>query len=138
MKTGFNMAERNPLSLGLGSLTLGLLLVAAPLSAQTANPALEAARNAGQVGERTDGYLGFPGTPTAEVRRLADEVNIKRRTIYVERAQANHVTVEDYAFTTACKLILKTDPGEKYQAPDGSWKVRTAEAPLRDNRCPPA
>jgi hypothetical protein len=44
--------------------------------------------------------------------------------------------VEDFAFTSGCNLIAKTEPGEKYQAPDGSWKTRGAGAPLRDSRCP--
>lgn len=126
----------NPRSLGLGAAMLGLLLAAAPLAAQSVNPALDAARAAGQVGEKTDGYLGFPTPPSPEVRRMADDINIKRRNIYVERAQTNKVTVEDYAFTTACQLILRTKVGEKYQAPDGKWKTRTAEPPERDFRCP--
>ncbi|MEQ1499380.1 MAG: YdbL family protein [Novosphingobium sp.] len=138
MINGFNKTGHSPLSQGLGGLMLGAALIAAPLAAQSANPALEAARSSGQVGEQTDGYLGFPGAASAETRRLADDINIKRRTIYVQKAQTNHVTVEEYAISTACQLILKTKLGEKYQAPDGSWKTRTAEAPLRDNRCPPA
>lgn len=137
MKNGFNSASFRRLSLGLGGGVLAVLLASGPLAAQSANPALEAARVAGQVGEQTDGYLGFPSAPSDEVRRTADTVNIKRRKIYVERAQANGSTAEDYAFTTSCQLIARTKVGEKYQAPDGSWRTRTAEAPLRDNRCPP-
>jgi len=120
---------------GLGGATLGLLLSAMPIQAETANPAYAAARASGQIGEQIDGYLGFPGSPSADVRRVAEDVNIKRRNIYAERAIATHSTQEDYAFTTACRLILKTRPGEKYQAPDGSWHTRTAEAPLRDPKC---
>ena len=125
------------LSLGLGAVMIGAMLVTGPVVAQSANPGLDAARTAGQVGEQTDGYLGFPTPPSDDVRRLADSVNIKRRKVYVERAQARSSTVEDYAFTTSCQLIAKTRPGEKYQAPDGSWRTRTAEPALRDNRCPP-
>jgi uncharacterized protein len=33
-------------------------------------------------------------------------------------------------------LILKTATGEKYAAPDGTWKTRTSEPPERDPRCP--
>lgn len=132
-----NRATLGRLALGLGAaVAAGLMLAAAPLAAQTASPALEAARAAGQVGEQTDGYLGFPTPPSDEVRRAADTVNIKRRKIYVERAQVKGATVEDYAFTIACQLIARTKVGEKYQAPDGSWRTRTAEPPLRDNRCP--
>ena len=120
---------------GLGGVALGLLLAALPAAAQTANPASAAARAAGQIGEQTDGYLGFPSNPSADVRRGAEDINIKRRAIYADRASETHSTQEDYAFTIACRLIKKTKPGEKYQAPDGSWHTRTAEAPLRDAKC---
>ena len=132
-----NRATLIRLSLGLGAVMVGAMLVTGPVAAQSANPALDAARASGQVGEKTDGYLGFPTPPSDDVRRLADSVNIKRRKVYVERAQARSSTVEDYAFTTACQLVAKTRPGEKYQAPDGSWRTRTADLALRDNRCPP-
>ena len=133
------LMQRTTLNLrraGLGGVALGLLLSALPVAAENANPAYAAARAAGQVGEQVDGYLGFPSSPSADVRRTADDVNIKRRAIYAERAGINHSTVEEYAFTTGCSLILKTRAGEKYQAPDRSWHTRTAEAPLREARCP--
>jgi hypothetical protein len=114
---------------------LALAAIAVPVLGQARDPAYEAARAAGQVGEQVDGYLGFPASPTAEVRRVADSVNIARRKIYTERATAQHSTVEEYAFTSGCRLILKTKPGEKYQSPDGTWHTRTAEAPARDPKC---
>jgi uncharacterized protein YdbL (DUF1318 family) len=126
--------NRVTLGAAVGGVALGLLLSAAPVAAQS--PAYAAARAAGQVGEQVDGYLGFPSAPSADVRRTADDVNIKRRAIYAERAGVNHSTVEEYAFTTGCQLILKTKPGEKYQAPDGTWQTRGAEMPLRDSKCP--
>jgi hypothetical protein len=39
------------------------------------------------------------------------------------------------AFTSGCNLIEQTAPGEKYRAPDGVWKTRSAAAPVRDGRC---
>ena len=135
------LIQRNSSTLrcaGLSGVALGLLLTAMPAAAENANPAYNAARAAGQVGEQVDGYLGFPASPSSDVRRTADDVNIKRRAIYAERAQVNHSTVEEYAFTTGCRLILKTRPGEKYQSPDGAWRIRTAEAPLRSSQCPAA
>ncbi|MFM5948215.1 MAG: YdbL family protein [Novosphingobium sp.] len=120
-----------------GAIVLGALTLSGPASAQQQrDPAYAAARASGQVGERVDGYLGFPAAPSPEVRRLADDINIKRRAIYAEKAAEQHATVEQYAFTTGCLLIGKTAPGEKYQAPDGSWQTRTAAPPLRDSRCP--
>ena len=121
---------------GAGWAVLAALALAAPAAAQQRDPAYAAARASGQVGEKIDGYLGFPAAPSAEVRRLADDINIKRKAVYAERAQANGATIEEYAFSAGCQAIARTVPGEKYQAPDGSWQTRTAAAPLRDPRCP--
>ena len=104
--------------------------------AQGRDPAYAAARAAGLVGEKMDGYLGFVGTPSAQLRAIVDDINIKRKAAYAVKAQANNATVEEYALTSGCQLILNTRPGEKYQAPDGSWQTRTSAAPLRDSRCP--
>jgi uncharacterized protein YdbL (DUF1318 family) len=120
-----------------GAAVLAALALAAPASAQDRDPAYAAARASGQVGEKTDGYLGYPTPPSAAVRKLAEDINIKRRAVYADKAAAKAVTIEDYAFTSACVAIARTEPGEKYQAPDGSWQTRTSAPPLRDNRCPP-
>jgi len=109
--------------------------IAAPAVAQR-DPAYEAARAAGTIGERTDGYLGIVSGGDATVRRMVDDINIRRRAIYARRAQAANATLEEYAFTAGCLAISRTDPGERYQAPDGSWQTRGSGAPQRDSRCP--
>lgn len=119
----------------IGAALAGFALMA-PASAQQRDPAYAAARASGAVGERVDGYLGFPTSPSVEIRRLAEDINIKRKAVYAERAQANGATIEEYAFSAGCQAIALTTPGEKYQAPDGSWQTRTTAAPLRDPRCP--
>jgi uncharacterized protein len=88
------------------------------------------------VGEKMDGYLGFVTPPSASLRALVEDLNIKRRALYSERAQAANATVEEFAFTSGCRLIAQTAPGEKYEAPDGSWQTRTSAPPQRDSRCP--
>ncbi|NIJ60610.1 hypothetical protein FHS69_000264 [Erythrobacter flavus] len=109
--------------------------LATPAFAQR-DPAYAAARSAGQVGERMDGYLGIVVAETPALRRIVNDINIKRRAVYSERAKATNATIEEYAFTAGCQAILATVSGEKYQAPDGSWQTRGASAPLRDPRCP--
>ena len=98
------------------------------------NPEYQAAREAGQVGEQPDGYLGIVGTPTPALRALVNNINIQRKAKYTESA-ASGATVEQFAFTSGCNLILKTVPGEKYMTPDGAWKTRTGAPPERDGRC---
>ena len=100
------------------------------------DPAYAAARTAGQVGEKMDGYLGIVGATTPELQRIVNDINIKRRAVYSQRAKATNATIEEYALTAGCQAILKTEPGEKYQAPDGSWQTRTSAPPQRDSRCP--
>jgi hypothetical protein len=100
------------------------------------DPAYAAARANGSVGEQTDGYLGVVGASTPDIQRLVNEINIKRRAVYAEKAQENNATLEQYATTAGCQAIARTVPGEKYQAPDGSWKTRTAAAPERLSVCP--
>ena len=109
--------------------------LATPAFAQR-DPAYAAARSAGEVGEKMDGYLGIVGAETPALRKIVNDINIKRRAVYSDRAKANNATLEEYALTAGCQAILATKPGEKYQAPDGSWQTRGAGAPQRDPRCP--
>ncbi|QZD88442.1 YdbL family protein [Qipengyuania psychrotolerans] len=122
-------------ALGAAALAVALGGIASPAFAQR-DPAYASARASGQVGEKMDGYLGIVGAETPELRRVVNDINIKRRAVYAERAQANNATLEEYALTAGCQAILATTPGEKYQAPDGTWQTRTSAAPMRDSRCP--
>jgi uncharacterized protein YdbL (DUF1318 family) len=108
-------------------------LIAAPAFAQR-DPAYAAARAAGQVGEQPDGYLGVVGSATPALQALVNNINIQRKKQYTAQA-ASGSTVQQMAFVTGCNLILRTGPGEKYQAPDGRWLTRGADAPVRDPRC---
>lgn len=111
------------------------LSFASPALAQR-DPAYAAARAAGQVGEKIDGYLGIVGSGTPALQAIVNDINIKRRALYASKAQAANATLDEYALTAGCQAILATRPGEKYQAPDGSWQTRGAGAPQRDARCP--
>lgn len=100
------------------------------------DPAYATAKASGEIGEKTDGYVGIVGSGSASLRAVVDDINIKRKAVYAEKAKQQHATIEEYAFTSGCLLIAQTKPGEKYQAPDGSWKTRGGGAPDRDPRCP--
>ncbi len=129
--TPFRPAVRALASAGL----VAALVMAAPAAAQR-DPAYEAARAAGQVGEKMDGYLGIVGSADGSLRAIVDDINIRRRANYASRAQSQSATLEEYAFTQGCILISRTRQGEMYQAPDGSWQPRGDGAPQRDPRCP--
>lgn len=117
-----------------------IIAAAALLTVSTAalaqrDPAYQAARSAGEVGEQPDGYLGVVGAGSASVRALVNNINIQRKAAYTRQSASAGATVEQFALTSGCNLILQTVPGEKYKAPDGSWKTRSAAAPDRDSRC---
>ena len=122
------------LKLAMAALAVAGMIPAA-VQAQR-DPAYAAARAAGDVGEKVDGYLGFVTPPAPALKAVINELNIKRKAVYAEKAAAAHATVEEYALTSGCLLISQTKPGEKYQGPDGSWQTRTSAPPLRDSRCP--
>lgn len=121
------------MKLGVAAM-IGLALVA-PASAQR-DPAYEAARADGSIGEKPDGYLAVVSGGDGQLQKMVSDINLKRKQVYTDRAAAEGSTVEQFAFTAGCNTIARTKPGEKYQAPDGSWKTRDAGPPVRDARCP--
>jgi uncharacterized protein YdbL (DUF1318 family) len=119
----------------MGGLVLAGLALSAPALAQR-DPAYQAARSSGQVGEKPDGYLGVVGSQPAAVQAMVSDLNIRRRENYAQKAQEQGVTLQEYAITQGCILIARTQAGEKYQDPSGTWQTRGAGAPVRDARCP--
>ena len=112
---------------------LAAAMMTGPAIAQR-DPAYAQARAEGKIGEQPDGYLGIVGEATPQLKALVSNINIQRKKIYTESAPSG-ATIEQFAFTSGCNLILKTVAGEKYQTPSGQWKTRTAAAPERDPRC---
>ena len=76
------------------------------------------------------------GGQSAAVQSMVSDLNIRRRENYAQKAQEQGVTLQEYAMTQGCVLIARTQAGEKYQAPDGSWQTRGSGPPVRDARCP--
>lgn len=135
MRGSWNGVLIRKLAIGAGVVAVSLGALGGVAYAQR-DPAYAAARASGQIGEKMDGYLGVVGGASAEVRALVNDLNIKRKAIYAQKAQAAKVTIEEYAFGSGCDAIARTAPGEKYEAPDGSWQTRGAGPPKRDSRCP--
>ena len=104
-----------------------ILAVAVPAPAQS--PALYGAIASGQVGERFDGYMGFAGPPSAEVRRQVNAVNLRRRNLYIDLASRRNVTAEVVGITTACELFAQLPVGEASMLKDGAWRRRAAGQP---------
>ena len=89
-----------------------LVALSVPLAAHALPPALEQAKNQGVVGEQGDGYLGYPkGSAPADVQRLVDDVNAKRRQSYEEIARKNKTDVTKVAAVAGARLVEREPAG---------------------------
>ena len=98
------------------------LVVATPALAQT--PAVNAARAAGAIGERYDGYIGVAAQVTSAVRSQVATINIRRRSIYSNFAAGKGVSPQDVGITAGCQLLARVGTGEAYLLNDGAWRRR--------------
>ena len=113
-------------------LLLLALMAAVPAAAQT--PAVEAARVAGAVGERYDGYVGVAAPVSAAVRSQLTSINIQRRSLYSRLAASKGASPRDVGITAGCQLLARVSVGEAYMLGDGVWRRRAAGqgAPVPD------
>ena len=106
-----------------------LLGVGMSALAQAADPIVEAARDAGTVGEQADGYLGIRGG-TPELAKHVGQINIQRRAVYTDTAAAKTgVTVVDVAAAAGCQLLAnRVAPNHFYRTSVGEWRQRAGTA----------
>ena len=109
-----------------------LLLLAPAALAQT--PVIDAARAAGAVGERYDGYLGVAAPVSAAVRSQVATINIRRRALYSNLAAGRGASPQDVGVTAGCQLLARVSVGEAYMLGHGMWRRRAAgqRAPVPD------
>lgn len=101
------------------AVTLAFILLAFPAMAAD----LHAARKAGLVGERLDGYVAvLKSTPEAE--SVAAAVNARRRQEYARISAENKQPADVVAKLAAAQIIQSLEPGDYYQGSDLSWKRR--------------
>ncbi len=97
--------------------------LAAPVAAQN-SPAIRAAKAAGQVGERYDGFLGSASYMPAATRREVEAVNIRRRSHYSRLAAAKGVSPQEVGITAGCLTLGSVQAGEAYLLADNVWRRR--------------
>jgi hypothetical protein len=110
-------------------LLIGAALIAVGSAATAQTPAVDAARAAGIVGERYDGYMGFAATPSAAVRSQVSTMNIRRRALYSNLAASRGVSPQEVGITAGCQLLARVAVGEAYMLGDGLWRRRAAGRP---------
>ena len=113
-------------------LLLAAMALAVPAVAQT--PAVDAARAAGVVGERYDGYIGISGAASGAVRSQVATINIRRRSLYSNLAARRGASPQEVGITAGCQLLARVGVGEAYMLSDGAWRRRAPgqAAPVPD------
>ncbi len=110
-----------------------LLAMAGPAAAQDA---VIAARTAGIVGERFDGYLGAVAVLPPALRAKVGAINIKRRALYSGLAARRGVAAQDVGIAAACALLGRVAVGEAYLLAEGNWRRRApGESAPRPDYC---
>ncbi len=100
-------------------LALALALAAAPASAQS----LDQLRKSGAVGERFDGYAAVrQGGGSA--RAVVDQVNAKRRQIYLKRAGQDGLSVDQVGRVYAKTILGKAPRGTWFLDQSGRWRQK--------------
>jgi len=100
-------------ALGIG------LAMPAPSHAQIS---LEAAKQSGLIGERSDGLVGFvAGTVPAEVRALVEQVNAQRLQRYSQVARTNGASVDSVQAVAGRQLIDRSPAGQYVLLDSGKW-----------------
>ena len=98
-----------------------LPLLLTPAGAQQSARLLDAPRAAGLVGERYDGYAVLRGQAPADVARLVTQVNAERRSVYAQRAAAEHVPIEAIGKIYAAEIMHSAPPGTWFLSESGQW-----------------
>ena len=118
------------------AIAAAVTLAVAPAAAE-APASLAAAVQAGQVGERYDGYMGIVVAELPpQVRRQVSAINLQRRSLYYQLAATRHVNAQVVGIATGCQLIAHLSAGQAYMLGDGSWRrVMAGQAPPSPDYC---
>lgn len=81
---------------------------------------LNDAKQQGLVGEMSNGYLGVV-VDNAEAKSLVASVNKKRKSIYMDLARKNKITMQQVTALAGKKSLAKTQSGHLIKNSSGQW-----------------
>lgn len=100
------------------------LLLGATIPAHATGPVIEAAKDAGEVGETISGYLDAVKPVEPAVQRQMDEINAKRRAVYAQLAEQQGQSLVTIARLSGVKLIEREQSGRYVYDDSGRWVKR--------------
>lgn len=112
----------NAIRLVAAALILAVSFAATPMTA-VAQQSVDDAKASGLIGEQWNGYLGLvSSSASADVKKLVDEVNLKRRQKYREIARTNGTSLEAVEIIAGKKLVERAPSGTYVRTgPNTGW-----------------
>ncbi len=107
-------------ALRIGAILLTFVLFTLPAAAQS----LDAAKAAGEIGERVDGYVGAVGNASGGIKALVDKVNSERKAQYAKIAKERGISVDAVAMIAGKKLVERTPKGGYVMGANGKWQQK--------------
>ncbi len=100
-----------------------LALAVSPVSgvARAGDPVIDAAKDAGQVGEKIDGYLAPVSSVDPALKRKIDEINALRRQFYANLANQEGTSLVAVARVSGEKLVAGEKSGRLVYDDTGRW-----------------
>jgi uncharacterized protein YdbL (DUF1318 family) len=98
------------------------LLSTLGISSSAFAASLQQSKSQGLIGEQPNGYLGLvKSNAPADVKRLMNEINAKRRQAYLDIARRNNTSVDVVEKLAGKKAIERTPAGQYVRLPSGNW-----------------
>lgn len=110
------------LALCFSAITLAGAASANDMTLQEAMSELSSVKEQGQVGEKTNGYLGVV-RDSAEANVIVNLINDARRSEYTRIAEQNNIAVSDVEAMAGKRAIERTPAGQYIQI-DGEWVIK--------------
>ena len=86
------------------------------------------AKQAGAIGERSDGYLDVtPRSVAPADHSLVDQVNAERRSTYAGLASRTGAPQSEVELLAGATRLEAAEAGESIRAPDGEWLTKAAD-----------
>jgi len=97
------------------------LVLALIFSGQLMAANLAPAKSAGIIGEQANGYIGFVKAAPADVKKMVQEVNAKRKAKYKQIAKKQKISLGEVEKIGGNKAIAKTKPGNYVKRAGSGW-----------------
>ena len=97
------------------------IVIALLFSSQLFASELSSAKDAGLIGEQSNGYIGFVTNVSGDIKSLVKSVNAKRKARYTKIAKDKQLPLSEVTKIGGAQAISKTKRGNYVMRAGGGW-----------------